>query len=77
MNLTNPSVLRALLEPHGFRFSKSMGQNFLIAQWVPERIAEEADELTRREQELEGKLAELNGEAVSLAVEKREDIRKL
>ena len=42
MNLTNPSVLRALLEPHGFRFSKSMGQNFLIAQWVPERIAEEA-----------------------------------
>ena len=43
MNLTNPSVLRALLEPHGFRFSKSMGQNFLIAQWVPERIAEEAE----------------------------------
>ena len=43
MILTNPSVLRALLEPHGFRFSKSMGQNFLIAQWVPERIAEEAE----------------------------------
>ena len=40
MNLTNPSVLRELLEPHGFRFSKSMGQNFLIAPWVPERIAE-------------------------------------
>lgn len=43
MNLTNPSVLRELLEPHGFRFSKSMGQNFLIAPWVPERIAEEAE----------------------------------
>ena len=43
MNLTNPTVLRALLEPQGFRFSKSMGQNFLIAQWVPERIAEEAE----------------------------------
>ena len=42
MNLTNPSVIRELLEPQGFRFSKSMGQNFLIAQWVPERIAEEA-----------------------------------
>ena len=43
MNLTNPTVLRELLEPHGFRFSKSMGQNFLIAPWVPERIAEEAE----------------------------------
>ena len=42
MNLTNPSVIRELLEPQGFHFSKSMGQNFLIAQWVPERIAEEA-----------------------------------
>ena len=42
MNLTNLSVIRELLEPQGFRFSKSMGQNFLIAQWVPERIAEEA-----------------------------------
>ena len=43
MNLTNPTVLRQLLEPQGFRFSKSMGQNFLIAPWVPERIAEEAE----------------------------------
>lgn len=39
MNLTNPAQLRALLERHGFRFSKSMGQNFLIADWVPQRIA--------------------------------------
>ena len=40
MELTNPSQIRALLERHGFHFSKSMGQNFLIASWVPERMAE-------------------------------------
>ena len=42
MNLTNPTELKALLGRHGFRFSKAMGQNFLIAAWVPERIALEA-----------------------------------
>lgn len=42
MNLTNPSELKLLLGKHGFRFSKAMGQNFLIASWVPERIALEA-----------------------------------
>jgi 16S rRNA (adenine1518-N6/adenine1519-N6)-dimethyltransferase len=42
MNLTNPSELKLLLGKHGFRFSKAMGQNFLIASWVPERIASEA-----------------------------------
>ena len=42
MNLTNIGEIRALLERHGFRFSKSMGQNFLTAAWVPERIAESA-----------------------------------
>ena len=42
MNLTNPSELKSLLSKHGFRFSKAMGQNFLIAAWVPERIASEA-----------------------------------
>ncbi len=46
MELTNIDELRALLARHGFRFSKAMGQNFLIAPWVPERIAAEcgADE---------------------------------
>ncbi len=39
MNLCSLRELRALLERHGFHFSKSMGQNFLIAPWVPERIA--------------------------------------
>lgn len=43
MNLTNPNEIKALLAEYGFRFSKSMGQNFLITPWVPERIAEEAE----------------------------------
>ena len=42
MELCNLSVIRSLLEEQGFRFSKAMGQNFLTAAWVPERIAEES-----------------------------------
>lgn len=42
MNLTDYNDIRALLARHGFRFSKSLGQNFLTAAWVPERIAQEA-----------------------------------
>ena len=42
MNLTDPNHIRALLARHGFRFSKSMGQNFLIADWVPRDIADAA-----------------------------------
>ena len=42
MILTDYNEIRALLARHGFRFSKSLGQNFLTAAWVPERIAEEA-----------------------------------
>ena len=42
MDLCNINVIKLLLSKHGFRFSKSMGQNFLTASWVPERIAEEA-----------------------------------
>ena len=40
MNLTDSNEIRALLQRHGFQFSKSLGQNFLIASWVPRRIAE-------------------------------------
>ena len=40
--LTNPSEIRRLLEYYGFRFSKSLGQNFLIDASVPKRIAESA-----------------------------------
>ena len=39
MNLTDIRDIKALLARHGFRFSKSMGQNFLIADWVPRQIA--------------------------------------
>ena len=42
MNLTDYNEIRALLNRHGFRFSKSLGQNFLTAAWVPERIADSA-----------------------------------
>ena len=42
MELTNSKDIRELLGRHGFRFSKSMGQNFLTAAWVPESIAEGA-----------------------------------
>lgn len=33
-------VMKPLLSQHGFHFSKAKGQNFLIARWVPEQIAE-------------------------------------
>lgn len=42
MELTNLSVIKDVLERHGFHFSKSKGQNFLTQAWVPQRIAEEA-----------------------------------
>ena len=35
-------VMKPLLESHGFHFSKAKGQNFLIASWVPQTIAEKA-----------------------------------
>ena len=42
MNLTDYQEIKALLARHRFRFSKSMGQNFLTAAWVPEDIAASA-----------------------------------
>lgn len=42
MNLTDYSEIKDLLLRHGFRFSKSLGQNFLTASWVPEQIADSA-----------------------------------
>lgn len=42
LDLCNVQEVKALLARHGFRFSKSKGQNFLIASWVPRRIAEES-----------------------------------
>ena len=42
INVCDIHVMRPLLEAHGFHFSKAKGQNFLIAGWVPEQIAEDS-----------------------------------
>lgn len=42
MNLCDIREIKALLARYGFHFSKSMGQNFLIADWVPQDIADAA-----------------------------------
>lgn len=42
MELTDIEQIKSLLLRHGFHFSKSMGQNFLVERWVPEEIAERA-----------------------------------
>ena len=42
VNVCDIKVMKPLLEEHGFHFSKAKGQNFLIAPWVPQSIAEEA-----------------------------------
>lgn len=39
MDLCDRRELEALLRRHGFHFSKSMGQNFLIEGWVPRDTA--------------------------------------
>ncbi|MBQ2614442.1 MAG: 16S rRNA (adenine(1518)-N(6)/adenine(1519)-N(6))-dimethyltransferase RsmA [Clostridia bacterium] len=43
IHLTHPSELKALLQRHGFSFSKSLGQNFLIDEGVLSRIVEAAN----------------------------------
>ena len=40
VDVCNIQVMKPLLAQHGFHFSKAKGQNFLIAGWVPEQIAE-------------------------------------
>lgn len=42
IDVCNAQVMKPLLELHGFHFSKAKGQNFLIASWVPEQIAEQS-----------------------------------
>ncbi len=42
IDVCNIHVMKPLLQEHGFHFSKAKGQNFLIANWVPERIAEDS-----------------------------------
>jgi len=40
MTLSNPSELKAVIEKHGFSFSKSLGQNFLIDKNVLGKIVD-------------------------------------
>ena len=42
IDVCNIHVMKPLLAEHGFHFSKAKGQNFLIAGWVPEQIAEDS-----------------------------------
>ena len=42
MDLCDLNTIKALLGRHGFHFSKSMGQNFLIQDWVPSGLVEGA-----------------------------------
>jgi len=42
IDVCNIQVMKPLLAEHGFHFSKAKGQNFLIASWVPQQIAEDA-----------------------------------
>ena len=40
MKLTNPSELKTVIERHGFSFTKSLGQNFLIDENILNKIIE-------------------------------------
>ena len=42
INVCDINIMKPLLAEHGFHFSKAKGQNFLIAPWVPQSIAEES-----------------------------------
>ena len=42
IDVCNIQVMKPLLAEYGFHFSKAKGQNFLIANWVPQQIAEDA-----------------------------------
>jgi len=47
LQLTDIGAVRSLMERHGVDFKKSLGQNFLISEAVPRRIAESvADEIS-------------------------------
>ena len=42
INVCDIQVMKPLLAQHGFHFSKAKGQNFLIAPWVPQSVAEDS-----------------------------------
>ena len=42
MELTNPAVIRALMQKHGKQFAKSLGPNFLTDAGVLNTIVEQS-----------------------------------
>lgn len=42
INVCDIQIMKPLLAQHGFHFSKAKGQNFLVADWVPQQIAQDA-----------------------------------
>ena len=78
MNLCDLGTIQALLGRHGFHFSKSMGQNFLIDPQVPADIAasSQADrgcgvlEIGPGIGPLTAELAQLAGKVVSIELDK-------
>lgn len=42
-SLTSPKVVKSILDKHGFRFTKSLGQNFLIDDNILKKIVRAAD----------------------------------
>lgn len=77
MNLANPTYLKALLSRHGFNFSKSLGQNFLIDEGVLDKIVESAGidknscvlEIGAGAGTLTQRLSERAGKVVSLEID--------
>lgn len=43
LKLTSPSTIKYIMEKYGFRFSKSLGQNFLIDEQIIDRICDGAE----------------------------------
>ena len=72
MNLCDYNTIRDLLARHGFHFSKSMGQNFLIDPEVPRRIAEAsgADEIGPGIGPLTAELAQRAGKVVAVELDR-------
>lgn len=48
MELTDINVIKMLGKKYGFKFSKSMGQNFLTESWVPEQIAASIEDIENK-----------------------------
>ncbi len=43
LKLTSPSTIKYIMDKYGFRFSKSLGQNFLIDEQIIDRICDGAE----------------------------------